>query len=73
MKPVRDLSSFETVESMFEQIKGDYFVSESDKPIILNLLEEYFRLKENAVPSVISVKWTEIEKNLKLLEPKVNQ
>ena len=61
MNHLYDLSSFYTVESLFEQIDEDYIVSENNKPIILTLLDEYFRMKENDAPSTISGKWTEIK------------
>ena len=66
-----DLSSFETVQSLFRQIEGDYILSENDKPLILNLLEEYFRIKQNAAPSLITAKWAEISKLLDTLNMKV--
>jgi hypothetical protein len=73
MNHLYDLSSFYTVESLFEQIDEDYIVSENNKPIILTLLDEYFRMKENDAPSTISGKWTEISKLLDSLNIKVKQ
>jgi hypothetical protein len=35
MNHLYDLSSFETVEQLLEQIEGDYIISENDKPKIL--------------------------------------
>ena len=73
MNHLYDLSSFYTVESLFEQIDEDYIVSENNKPIILTLLDEYFRMKKNDAPSIISGKWTEISKLLDSFNIKVKQ
>jgi hypothetical protein len=68
-----DTSQFETLESLLGQIERDYIVSENDKPKILNHLKEYFWLKENAEPSSITAKWSEIGKIPDTLEMKVKQ
>jgi hypothetical protein len=73
MNHLYDLSSFETVASLHEQIEGDYIVPENEKPVILKLLAEYFGLKENSGPSAISAKWAEISKLLDTLDIKVKQ
>jgi hypothetical protein len=73
MNHLYDLSAFETVESMLEQIERGYIVSENDKPKILKNIEEYFWLKENGEPSSIREKWTEISKKLDTLNMKAKQ
>ncbi|HEX8288154.1 MAG TPA: hypothetical protein VF556_09165 [Pyrinomonadaceae bacterium] len=73
MNHLDEIDSFETVESLMEQIESDYIVSENDKPVISKHLEEYFWLKETAAPSVISAKWTEISKTLDTFDMKVKQ
>jgi hypothetical protein len=73
MNHLYDLSSFYTVESLFEQIDEDYIVSKNDKPIIITLLAEYFRIKENDAPSAISEKWAEISNLLDSLNMKVKK
>ena len=67
------LDSFETVESLLEQVKEDYIVSDNDESMILKHLEEYFWLKENAEPSTISEKWDEISKILDTFNMRVKQ
>ena len=73
MNHLYDLSQFETVQSLLEQIEEDYIVSKNDKAKILNHLEEYFWLKENGLPSSIPAKWSEISKTLDTLNMKVKQ
>jgi hypothetical protein len=73
MNHLYDLSSFYTVESLFEQIDEDYIVSENDKSKLLKLLDEYFRLKENGAPSSPSAKWAEISKLLDTIDLKVKK
>jgi hypothetical protein len=68
-----DISHFETVETLLEQIEQDYIVSKNDRSLILKLLEEYFWLKENAEPSSVPAKWSEISKLLDTLKMKVKQ
>ena len=68
-----DLSSFETVESMLEDIETRLIVSENDRMMLSKLLEELFWLKEHGLPSSIPAKWAEINKILKSLKAKVNQ
>ena len=73
MNHLYDMSAFETVEGLFEQIEKDYIVSENDKPIILKHLEEYFWLKANEIPSKVSAKWDDISKLLDKLNMKIQQ
>jgi hypothetical protein len=70
MNHLYDLNSFETVESLLEQIEADYLVSENARPMILKLLAEYFRLKENSEPSA-QEKWSEISKILDTFDMKI--
>jgi hypothetical protein len=73
MNHLYDLTSFDTVIALFNQIDGDYIVPDSDKPAMIKLLEEYFWLKENAVPSAVFRKWSEITTLLDTLDTKVKK
>ena len=73
MNDKRELDNCEKIESALNFIEATRKVSANDKTILSNLLQEYFWLKENHTPSLVSAKWTEIEKVLERLKPKANQ
>jgi len=66
------LDSIESIESYLEQIETEYIVSDKDKPVISNLIQELLALKVKGNPSEISPKWDEINTLLKTFEPASN-